>query len=85
MSRGLRIRPERCGPATGWDLQNAHEEREVEVSVADCPEFDLRIVLRESDYPGESRDDLTTKALRLGAALAPALRAALRAEGIAPK
>lgn len=82
MSRGLRVRPERCGPASGWPLQNCHEEREVEVSVVDAHEFDLRIVLREADHPGQSRDDLAAKAMRLGAAIGPALKAALRAEGV---
>ena len=76
MSR-MRVRPEKCGPATGWPLQNAHEEREVEVEVCGTPEFRVRIVLREADYTGESRDDLTTKALRLGASLKPILVAAL--------
>lgn len=84
-TRGLRVRPERCGPATGWDLQNAHEEREVEVEVADVPGgFSLRVVLRESDHPGASRDDLVDRGTRLATAIAPALRAALRTEGIEP-
>lgn len=77
---GLRVHPERCGPASGWDLQNAHESREVEVSVLDCVAFDLRLVLRESDYPGTSRDDLAAQAVRMAEKVGPALLAALRAE-----
>lgn len=86
MSRGLRLYPERCGPATGWDLQNSHAPREVDLEVADVPGgFSLRVVLREADYPGTSRDDLRDRGARLAAAIAPALRAALRAEGIEPR
>ena len=54
------------------------------MSVLDCGAFDLRIVLRESDYPGTSRDDLAAKALILGNALGPTLAAALKAEGYVP-
>jgi hypothetical protein len=71
------------GPTTGWPKVNAHVVRTVDIEVADCPGvLSLRVVLRHEDYPALSRAELRDAGIRLGEALAPALRAALRAEGI---
>lgn len=66
----------------GWRDQNAEHPLEVEVEVAACPEFRVRLAICESDRPGMSRDDCERIARGVGESVGPLLVAALRARGI---